>query len=155
MDPIIGVISDTHGLLRESVRKKLAVCEMIIHAGDIGGINILKDLQNIAGVIAVRGNMDRDFGAGDRLNKTEFVEIAGRNIYVLHNVDELDLVPATAKLDLVVYGHSHRPSISRRNGVLFLNPGSAGPRRFKLPISMAYLKIVGDKLIPELISLDE
>ncbi len=154
MDRIIGVVSDTHGLLRESVRKKLMQCEMIIHAGDIGGNHILQDLQRIAKVVAVRGNVDRDYRAA-RLNSTEFIDIAGHNIYVLHNIDELDLNPAAAKLAAVLYGHSHRPSITHRNGVLYLNPGSAGPRRFNLPVSMAYIRIVGDRLVPEIVALDE
>jgi len=154
MGKIIGVISDTHGLLRESVRKKLTPCELIIHAGDIGGPHILQDLIEIAKVIAVRGNVDRDY-AGGRLNFTEFIETDGHNIYVLHNIDLLDIDPAAAKLDAVLYGHSHLPSITYRDGILFLNPGSAGPRRFRLPISIAYIRIIGNKLLPEIIILDE
>lgn len=154
MGKIIGVISDTHGLLRESVRKKLTPCEMIIHAGDIGGPHILQDLQKIAKVIAVRGNVDRGCWGGG-LNFAEFVETDRHNIYVLHNIDLLDLDPVVAKLDAVLYGHSHRPSISYRDGILFLNPGSAGPRRFSLPISMAYIRIVRGKLFPEIVTLAE
>ncbi len=154
MERIIGVISDTHGLLRESARKKLAPCEMIIHAGDVGDIRVLQDLQKIAKVVAVRGNVDRDYQSG-RLNITEFIDLEGHNIYVLHDINGLDLNPVAAKLDAVVYGHSHRPSITHRDGILLLNPGSAGPRRFKLPVSMAYIRIVGNKLVPEIITLDE
>jgi len=154
MEKIIGVISDTHGLLRESVRKKLTPCDLIVHAGDIGGNNILQDLQKIARVIAVRGNVDRDYESG-RLNSAEFVEIGGHNIYVLHNIGSLDLDPVAARLKAVLYGHSHRPSIGHRDNVLFLNPGSAGPRRFRLPISIAYIRIIGNKLLPEIIILDE
>jgi len=154
MGKIIGVISDTHGLLRESVRKKLTPCELIIHAGDIGGPHILRDLREIAKVIAVKGNVDRDY-TGGHLNLAEFIETDGHNIYVIHNIDLLDIDSATAKLDAVLYGHAHLPSITYRDGILFLNPGSAGPRRFRHPVSMAYIRIVEGKLVPEIITLAE
>lgn len=154
MEKIIGVISDTHGLLRESVRRKLAPCETIIHAGDIGDARVLQDLREIGKVVAVRGNVDRDHWA-DRLSPTEMVEVAGHNLFVLHNIDLLDVDPAKARIDAVIYGHSHRPLITYNAGILYLNPGSAGPKRFTLPVSMAYIRMNKGKLVPELINLDE
>lgn len=136
----IGVISDTHGLLRPQALAALAGSELIVHAGDIGGAEILARLGEIAPVVAVRGNNDRDDWAG-ALPETTVVDAASRKLYVLHDLSQLDIDAAQAGFAAVITGHSHRPSVSRRGGVLFLNPGSAGPRRFRLPIALARLAI--------------
>jgi putative phosphoesterase len=133
---LIGVISDTHGLLRPEVPTALAEAEHILHAGDIGDARILDALREIAPVTAIRGNVDLH-GACSRLPATEAVELDGRLFYMVHSVHDLDLDPNAAKVDVVVSGHSHKPSIERRRDVLYLNPGSAGPRRFNLPVSIA------------------
>jgi len=140
MTRIIGVISDTHGLLRPEAKAALGECDAIIHAGDIGKPDVLDELAEIAPVTAIRGNVDK--WAVD-LPDTEVVEIDGRYLYVLHDLKRLDLDPKAAGFDAVIFGHSHAPSVQTRDGVLYLNPGSAGPRRFKLPIALARLT-VGD-----------
>ncbi len=150
---LIGVISDTHGLLRPAAVKALEGSEMIIHAGDIGTPDVLEALQTIAPVVAVRGNNDKDEWA-HVLPETEVVEVGSVALYVLHDVNELDLDPAAAGFRAVISGHSHRPAVARRLGVLFVNPGSAGPRRFKLPVSVARLHIQGDSVAAELIELE-
>jgi putative phosphoesterase len=132
----IGVISDTHGLLRDEARDALAGSQMIIHAGDVGKPEILAMLKEIAPVIAVRGNIDKGAWA-DALPKTAVVEADAGLIYVLHDIHELDLDPAAAGFSIVISGHSHQPSKQERDGVIYLNPGSAGPRRFHLPITVA------------------
>jgi putative phosphoesterase len=149
---LIGVISDTHGLLRPEAVEALRGVEHIIHAGDIGAPEVLASLEEIAPVTAVRGNNDRGAWAG-RIPTTAVVEAAGLRIYVLHDVNELDLDPAVAGFGVVVAGHSHRPSQDERDGVLFFNPGSAGPRRFKLPISIGRLRVGGGATRAELITL--
>jgi uncharacterized protein len=149
---IVGVISDTHGLLRDEAVRALAGSGRIIHAGDIGNPGILDALAKIAPVTAVRGNVDRDRWAGF-LPLTESIEVEGATVYVLHNLAELDLDPRAAGMQAVISGHSHQPLSEIRNGVLFLNPGSAGPRRFRLPITLARLHVNGTRLRPELISL--
>jgi putative phosphoesterase len=149
---IIGVISDTHGLLRPQALEVLAGSEMIIHAGDVGDPNILNILGTIAPVIAVRGNIDKGDWAG-KLPETAWVELGGAALYVLHDVNRLDLKPGSAGLRGVISGHSHQPSIHTSDGVLYLNPGSAGPRRFKLPITVARLYVTGKKLEAERIDL--
>ena len=136
----IGVISDTHGLLRPEALAALVGSELIVHAGDIGNAEILARLREIAPVVAVRGNNDRD-GWAAALPETTVVEAAGRKLYVLHDVAQLDVDAARAGFAAVIAGHSHRPSVARRDGVLYLNPGSAGPRRFRLPIALARLSI--------------
>jgi uncharacterized protein len=130
----IGLISDTHGLLRPEALAFLRGSDHIVHAGDIGAAEILEQLARLAPVTAVRGNNDRGAWAM-ALAETELVQIGGVSIYVIHDLAELDLDPHTAGIHMVVSGHSHKPSIEHRNGVLFANPGSAGPRRFTLPIS--------------------
>src|SRR5205807_828884 len=129
----IGVISDTHGLLRPQALAALRGSALIIHAGDVGDPAILAALGEIAPVFAVRGNVDRGAWAND-LPASELVEFEQHSIYVLHDLGELDLDPASAGLHAVISGHSHRPSIETKRGVLYFNPGSAGPRRFDLPI---------------------
>ena len=135
----IGVISDTHGLLRPEVVQAFHHVERIIHAGDIGNEKILQELKNIAPVTAVRGNMDGDWAFN--LKRTEALDISGNLIYVIHDIDRLDLDPDSSGVSVVISGHSHKPSVCRRNGVLYMNPGSAGPRRFTLPISAGLLHI--------------
>jgi putative phosphoesterase len=136
----IGLISDTHGLLRPEAKQALSGVERIIHAGDIGSREILDELGNIAPVVAVRGNNDKGDWAR-RIAETEVVEIEGVSIFTLHDLKELDLDPKAAGFAVVVAGHSHRPSIEEKDGVLFVNPGSAGPRRFSLPVSLGFLEM--------------
>ena len=149
----IGVISDTHGLLRPEATDALHGSELIIHAGDVGGPGILEALTRIAPVVAVRGNVDTAPWA-TALPATEVVEVAGRHLYVLHQIEHLDLDPSAAGFAAVIYGHSHKPSVEVRRGVLYLNPGSAGPRRFTLPITLVRLRIGDGGLEPELVSLE-
>jgi uncharacterized protein len=130
----VAILGDTHGLVRQSVLDLLDGVELILHAGDIGKTDVLDRLRAYAPVVAIRGNVDADL---PWLPETEVVSIHNRLIYLLHNLDELDLNPETAGFSMVVSGHSHKPLIRDRNGVLYLNPGSIGPRRFKLPISFA------------------
>ena len=139
----IGVISDTHGLLRPEALEALAGVEHILHAGDLGDITILDSLRAIAPVTAIRGNVD---GYGDcaTLPETEAVELGGRLFYLVHSVYDLDVNPVTAKIAVVVSGHSHRPGVERKGGVLYLNPGSAGPRRFSLPVTVAIVTLGGE-----------
>jgi putative phosphoesterase len=148
----IGLISDTHGLLRPEAVEVLRGSDRIIHAGDVGDPAILDALALLAPVTAVRGNIDRGAWAAS-LSGTEVLEIAGASIYVLHDIGELDLDPAAAGFHAVVYGHSHQPASYRKDGVLYVNPGSAGPRRFSLPISAGRLVIDGGELAVELIEL--
>jgi putative phosphoesterase len=150
----IGVVSDTHGLVRPGLLQALTGVEMILHAGDVGGPEVLEVLQTHAPVVAVRGNMDGGSWARG-LRQAEVVEIDGSLLYVLHDANEIDLDPAAAGFRAVISGHSHRPSQDRRNGVLFLNPGSAGPRRFRLPVSAAVLYVEGESLEAELIELED
>ena len=138
----IGVISDTHSLIRPEALDALRGSELIIHAGDIGSIEVITALEKIAPVRAVRGNNDRDAWA-KCFPETDVIEVENRFIYLLHDLHELDLDPKAAGFEVVITGHSHKPSISEKNGVLYLNPGSAGPRRFSLPISLAKLSLGG------------
>jgi putative phosphoesterase len=148
----IGVISDTHGLLRPELLPALAGVAHILHAGDVGDPEILTELRRIAPVTAIRGNVDRS-GPCASLPATEAIELAGCLIYILHSVDDLDLHPQAASIGVVLSGHSHKPSIEHRDGVLYLNPGSVGPRRFNLPISFALLRIDDCKPTAEIIPL--
>lgn len=148
----LGIISDTHKLLRPEAMEVLEGSDLIIHAGDIGNTEIIEKLRTIAPVRAVRGNIDKS-PWGDEFPYTEAFEFADKYFYVLHILQDLDLDPAAAGFDVVISGHSHIPKIATRNGVLYINPGSAGPRRFKLPISLATLQISGDILEAELHTL--
>ena len=148
----VGVISDTHGLLRPDALKKLRGVDAIVHAGDVGDPEILAQLRQVAPVTAVRGNIDTSVWSRV-LPETDVLEIGGVSLYVLHNVQELDLEPSAAGFAAVIFGHSHKPSIEWRKDVLFFNPGSAGPRRFSLPISLGKLIIRNGKVEPELINL--
>jgi putative phosphoesterase len=138
----VGLISDTHGLLRPEALRALAGVDHIIHAGDIGGQEVLSALQALAPLSAVRGNNDRGSWAAG-LPATDVVQLGACSLYVLHDVHELDLDPAAAGFAAVITGHSHRPGISERDGVLFVNPGSAGPRRFSLPVAVGFLEVDG------------
>ena len=132
----IGVISDTHGLLRPEAIAELAGVDHILHAGDVGDPEILDRLRSIAPLTAIRGNVDVS-GVCGALPSTEVVELGGRLFYLVHALPDLDISPAAADIAVVVFGHSHRPEVERREGVLYLNPGSAGPRRFDLPVTLA------------------
>ena len=149
----MGVISDTHGLLRDEAVAALQGSELIIHAGDIGKPEVLERLRDIAPVYAVRGNNDRDAWAR-ALPLTEVVEVGALHFYLLHDIADLDIDPAAAGMAAVITGHSHKPVAQVRDGVLFLNPGSAGPRRFKLPISVALVEVSGSELKTRIVQLD-
>ena len=149
----IGLISDTHGLLRPEALAFLQGCDHIVHGGDIGGPSILAELAGIAPLTAVRGNNDRDAWA-DAVPETDLVQVGGVFVYALHDIAELDIDAASAGVQVVVTGHSHKPSIDRRDGVLYVNPGSAGPRRFSLPISVGELIVDGDILTPRIVELE-
>jgi putative phosphoesterase len=145
----VGLISDTHGLMRPEALAALEGVSHIVHAGDIGTAEILKQLGAIAAVTAVRGNNDKGTWARG-IAEHEVVEIGGKSIYVLHDLKELDLDPVASGFAVVVTGHSHKPLITTRDDVLYVNPGSAGPRRFTLPISIAMLEIAGDAIHAEI-----
>lgn len=150
---LIGLISDTHGLLRPEALAALQGCERIIHAGDIGKPAVLDGLRALAPVDAIRGNIDTaDWAQAlpDRLD----LQVGDLRVHVLHDLKELDIDPQAAGIDVVIAGHSHQPNIERRDGVLYINPGSAGPRRFRLPISLALLRLEGGNAQAELIRLD-
>ena len=148
----IGVISDTHGLVRPEVARAFDGVDLILHAGDVGTAEVLKELSSIARVIAVRGNNDKGPWA-EAIPETEVVRIGRVSIYILHNLKETEGDPADRNCQVVISGHSHRPSIEMRDGVLFLNPGSAGPRRFRLPITVARLTIAGSAVNGKIIDL--
>ncbi len=139
MSLLIGVVSDTHDKVRPEAVGALRRCQHIIHAGDVCRPEVLRAFSEIAPVYAVRGNNDRGSWA-NRLPMSRFVEIGGYRIYVLHDLKELDVDPKERGIDAVVTGHSHQPRIERRDGVLYLNPGSAGPRRFRLPVAVAHVR---------------
>lgn len=151
--PRIGVISDTHGLVRPEALRALAGAHLIVHAGDVGGPEVLDALRAVAPVVAVRGNNDRGPWA-ESLAETEVVETDGRSLYLLHDLKELDLDPRAAGFDAVIAGHSHQPRIERRDGVLYLNPGSAGPRRFRLPVAVAWIAVDAARIDAEIVQLD-
>jgi len=171
MPETIGVISDIHGLLRQDAVDALQGCDRIIHAGDVGSADVLEQLRRLAPVVAVRGNVDNG-GWAQALPRSAAIELDGHTIYVLHILADLDLAsaqlrrglavalakadlqPAPAGVSAVVYGHSHKPSIEDRDSVLYLNPGSAGPRRFRLPVSVARLSVVDGRLTARIIELD-
>jgi len=149
---LVGVISDTHGLLRPEALTALAGVEHILHAGDVGNSDILDTLREIAPVTAIRGNIDLH-GPCAELPATEALELGGCFLYILHNLEDLDLSPAAAKIDVVLFGHSHKPSSTKKDGVLYLNPGSAGPCRFSLPIALALLHLEPGSIQSEIIEL--
>jgi putative phosphoesterase len=149
----IGLISDTHGLLRHEAVQALRGSELIIHAGDVGKPEILEELRKIAPVIAVRGNVDTEPWA-QALPETAVVEAGAATIYVLHDVNALDLNPAASGFRIVVSGHSHKPGKTEREGVLYVNPGSAGPLRFQLPVTVARLNLEEKPLNLEFVDLE-
>jgi hypothetical protein len=149
----IGVISDTHGRLRPEALDGLQGADHILHAGDVGSPDILNALRLIASVTAIRGNIDEG-GPCQHLPPTELVELVGHHIYMLHDVNKLDLNPEAAKISAVIFGHSHKPVVEWRRGVLFLNPGSAGPRRFQLPVTFAWLHIETTGLSAQIVPLN-
>jgi uncharacterized protein len=148
----IGIVSDTHSLLRPQAVEALRGSDRILHAGDIGNPEILAALKQIAPVTAIRGNIDTALWAST-LPTTEVVEINGLSIYMLHDLARLDLKPEAAGFRVVLYGHSHKPKIEEKNGVLYFNPGSAGPRRFSLPVSVGKLTIADGEVRAELVEL--
>ena len=150
---IVGVISDTHGLLRPEAVAALAGCDLIVHAGDVGSPAVLAGLRRVAPVVAVRGNVDIESWARD-LPESEVARVGDASVYVLHDLARLDLDPAAAGFAAVVSGHSHVPAIEEQGGVLYLNPGSAGPRRFSLPVSLARLRAGGGTVTAELVTLE-
>ena len=148
----IGVISDTHGLVRPEAIQVLNGVDLILHAGDIGTPQVLQELKTIAPVVAVSGNNDTGEWMND-LPQREVVKAGGVHIFMLHNLQEIDLDPAAAGFRVVVSGHSHRPSVEERHGIVYVNPGGAGPRRFKLPISVVRLTIEGAAVSGRIIEL--
>jgi putative phosphoesterase len=149
---LIGVISDTHGLLRPEASEALRGDDHILHAGDVGDPLILDSLRELAPVTAISGNIDA-YGPCSHLPATEVVTLHGRTFYMLHDRNALDLDPVAAGFAAVISGHSHRPLIEWRQGVLYLNPGSAGPRRFSLPISLGLVTVSPNELEPRLVTL--
>jgi putative phosphoesterase len=149
----VGLISDTHGLLRPEAMAFLRGSDFIVHAGDIGDANVLNELGALAPVTVVRGNNDRGPWA-QAIAETEVLQIGAVFIYVLHNLAELDLDPAAAGFQVVVSGHTHQPLVEERDGVLYVNPGSSGPRRFKLPIAVAELEVAGRSVRAKVVELD-
>lgn len=149
----IGVISDTHGLLRPQALEALRGCEHIIHAGDIGAEQILDDLRQLAPLTAVRGNNDTHPWART-IPETARLQSHGRSVHVLHDLKTLDFDPVTENISVIIAGHSHKPNVAEKNGVLILNPGSAGPRRFTLPLSVAKLYLYETPVRAEIVYLD-
>jgi putative phosphoesterase len=149
----IGLISDTHGLLRPQAAQALADVAHIVHAGDIGNPDVLKQLESIAPLSAIRGNNDTAAWAAE-IPDTLKLKLGDVMLYVLHDAKQLDIDPQAQGIDVVVAGHSHKPAVERRDGVLFVNPGSAGPRRFKLPVSIGFLKIEDGKVTAEIQTLE-
>src|ERR1035437_5065151 len=147
-----GILSDTHGLLRPEVVPALAGIEIILHLGDVGKISILTELAKIAPVTAIRGNIDRD-GPCSELPETDVVLVEGRYVYMLHDLGTLHLDPAAGKFAAVLFGHSHVPNFYRRKGVLYFNPGSCGPRRFELPVTLGIIDVVNGELNPSIVTL--
>lgn len=150
---VVGVVSDTHGWMRSEAVEALRGVDLVVHAGDVGSAEILESLARIAPVVAVRGNADRD-DLSWRLPATAEVEVAGVWMHVLHRIEDLRIDPRKAGFGVVIYGHSHRPESDIREGVLFLNPGSIGPRRFSLPVSLALLRVDGGRARVESVLLD-
>ncbi|MCA9521428.1 MAG: metallophosphoesterase family protein [Myxococcales bacterium] len=142
-EPRLGLISDTHGVLRPSARRALEGCELILHAGDVGGIEIIESLSAIAPTHAVRGNTDQGAWAA-ALPESEWVEWRGLSIYLIHDLADLDIDPRAAGVAIVLSGHTHQPRFVVEDGVHYWNPGSAGPRRFRLPIGLAIATLAGD-----------
>jgi putative phosphoesterase len=145
----VGVVSDTHGLLRPAVMERLAGVDFIIHAGDVGRPEVLTGLTRIAPTRSIRGNVDTALWACE-LPTTLTLDVGGRTIYVVHDIKEIGGIPSTEVYDVIIYGHTHRANFATREGVLYLNPGSAGPRRFKLPVTLATLDISAGLMRPSI-----
>ena len=150
---IVGVISDTHGLLRPEAFDALCNCDHILHAGDVGDPHILNVLADIGPVTAIRGNVDTQSWAR-KLPETEVVEIGGISLYLIHDLSQLDLKPEAAGFRILIHGHSHQPKMEEKSGVLYFNPGSAGPRRFSLPVGVGRLRIENGDVAGELVELN-
>lgn len=148
----VGLISDTHGLLRPDARAFLMGCDYIVHGGDVGGAQILDELAAIAPLIAVRGNNDTGPWAA-RLPPTELIRVGDVFFYIIHNLEELDIDPAAAGVRVIICGHSHKPMIEERDQVLYVNPGSSGPRRFKLPVSIGEIIVSGSAVKARIVDL--
>lgn len=144
---IIGLISDTHGLLREEVRDNLKDCHLILHAGDIGNLDVIDNLNKIAKTEVILGNVDKNIGKKTILNE-KIIEVMGKRIYLIHDISKISIDLKKENIDIVVYGHSHKSNIYEKDGILYINPGSVGPKRFKLPITMAKL-FIKDKIISD------
>ena len=149
---MIGVVSDTHGLLRPEAVERLHGVDLIIHAGDIGSADVLAALGELAPVTAVRGNNDRGDWAR-AVPETAVLRVSGLAIYVLHDIHELDLDPSAAEMTAVIAGHSHKPLLKTEKGVLYMNPGSIGPRRFKLPVALGRLVVENGRVTGEIVQL--
>jgi len=150
----IGVISDTHGKIKEKAFEALKGSNIVVHAGDIGNKDILDNLEDIAPVYAVRGNIDRD-SWGKSLPLTQMIEVEGKLIYVIHDINMMDLDAKAAGIDIVIYGHSHNPKKEERKGILYFNPGSAGPKRFNLPICLGRIGIKDGIIEADWIDLED
>jgi putative phosphoesterase len=148
----VGVLADTHGLFRPEARAFLTGCDYIIHGGDVGRPRILEELALMAPLISVKGNNDTEPWAAS-LRETELIRVANIFVYVIHNLAELDIDPAAAGVRVVISGHSHKPMIEERDGILYLNPGSCGPRRFKLPISAGEITVSGSAVRARIVNL--
>lgn len=148
----VGVISDTHGLMRPEALTALAGSELIIHAGDVGSREVLQSLAAIAPLHSIRGNIDTQDWAAE-IPETMAVEVEHATLWVLHDLNRLDLDPVAGGFQAVISGHSHKPKIEEKNGVLYLNPGSAGPRRFRLPVTVARCEVDGESIRAELVEL--
>jgi putative phosphoesterase len=148
----VGLISDTHGLLRPQAKAFLEGCDYIIHGGDVGHPGILEELAGLAPLTAVRGNNDHGLWA-EPLRETALLQVDEVSVYAIHELARLDIEPAAAGVHVVVFGHSHKPLVEKRSGVLYVNPGSAGPRRFRLPISIGELMISGRSVSARLVDL--
>jgi uncharacterized protein len=148
----VGLVSDTHGLLRPEARTFLIGCDYIVHGGDVGDPKILEELATMAPLIAVRGNNDAAPWA-ERLRQTELIRVGNIFVYVIHDLAQLDIDPRAAGVRVVISGHSHKPSVEERDGILYVNPGSCGPRRFKLPISVGEIVVSGSAVNARLVDL--
>jgi len=149
----IGIISDTHSRIRDSALSALQGSDVILHAGDIGSADVIAALKKIAPVHAIHGNIDIE-PLTAKYPATDVIEIGGFSFYILHNLRALDLKPRAAGFQAVIFGHSHKPEFYFEDGVLYFNPGSAGPRRFSLPITVGRVRIDGEELLPEIIEID-
>lgn len=148
----VGLVSDTHGLLRPEARAFLIGCDYIVHGGDVGGPAILEELAVMAPLIAVRGNNDKEPWAAS-LRETELIRVGNVFVYVIHNLEELDIDPGAAGVRIVISGHSHKPMLEERDGILYINPGSCGPRRFKLPVSVGEIMVSGSTVKARIVDL--